>query len=146
MTVSKQSSDSDVSKMFPFDAQTVAEIADPALAAASTFQRGMVASTIACQREWLGFMNRRWQENLEFPGKLARCRTIPEFQQAYFDYWTRVADQYTGEFQQLGKIVQGGPLADLADPKPAAQSSATPLPRDEGASGTVRDRFEIRAL
>ena len=95
---------------FPFDAETVIEMSSPATATVKTFNATLVEDVSAYQKEWLGFMKQRWLENAALPQRLASCRSLPEVQQVYTDYWRRAADQYGAEWRHLTEISQSRPV------------------------------------
>ena len=107
----------------PPDVDPVSEVFNPAMTAATTFNRNLLTSIAAYQKEWFGFLNWRWHENLDFPARLARCHMLPEVQQVYLDYWKRAAEQYGVEFQHLGELAQVKPQSAVEPAAPAAKSS-----------------------
>ncbi len=111
------------SRNLPADVDTVLEVATPAMAAATSFQHNMIETLSSCQKEWFGFLNRRWHENLEMPTRFAKCRSPSDFQQAYVEYWTRAADQYQAEFKHLGEICHVKPHATVTVPDTSAKPS-----------------------
>ena len=105
----------------PFDTpvEFANEIARPASKAMDAFNSNMLKTFTSCQNEWLGFVGRRMQENLSMPARLASCRSMPDVQQVYMDYWNRTIDQYQDEFQTLVRTLQqsdGKRAADIAIP------------------------------
>ena len=76
----------------PADVDTVMEVTTPAMTAVTTFNRNLVETFAAFQKEWFGFLNRRWRENMSMPTRLSTCQSLPEVQQIYLDYWKRMAD------------------------------------------------------
>ncbi len=110
-------SDAGRSAGLPPDINPVSEVLNPAMRAATTYNRNLLASVAAYQNEWLGFLSVRGRENLDFHLRLAHCRTLPELQQTYVDYWKRASEQYGVEFQHLSEIAQ-------PKPQPAPETAA----------------------
>jgi Phasin protein len=100
------------------DPEVLAEIATPALAAATSFQRGFIGNMTAYQNEWLAFLNTRLQENMTMPARISACRSLPQVQQVYADYWRRTLEQYSREYQHLGEIgnADGQSVSNTAAP------------------------------
>ena len=111
------------STWLPPDVDPVSEVFNPAMTAATTFNRNLLTTVDACQKDWFFFLNERWHENLKVPERLAGCRTLPEVQQVYLDYWKRAAEQYGVEFQHLGELAQAKPQSAVEPAAPAAKSS-----------------------
>jgi len=91
----------------PIHMELLNELAAPTVAAATAFQQRLFENMTACQKEWYGFIQSRWIENLAMPKRLSRCQSPMDVQQVYADYWRRTLEQYSGEFQHLGEIAQG---------------------------------------
>jgi Phasin protein len=108
-----------------FDPEVLSEISKPALAAATAFQHRTLESMTAYQKEWFGFLNARWQENMAMPARLSACRSLPEVQQVYMDYWKRAADQYGREYQSLGMIARADNAAASAAPPTSGNPART---------------------
>jgi hypothetical protein len=108
-----------------FDLEVLSEISKPALAAATEFQHRTLESMTAYQKEWFGFLNARWQENTAMPARLSACRSLPEVQQVYVDFWQRAADQYSGEYQKLGVIARADNAAVGAVPSTSCKPART---------------------
>ena len=115
--------DADHSTKLPPDVDPVSEFINPAMSAATTFNRSLLESATAYQKEWFGFLNRRWHENLDVSTRLASCRKLPEVQQVYLEYWKRTAAQYGVEFQHLGELAQAKPQSVPEPAAPGAKSS-----------------------
>lgn len=104
------------------DASLLSEVMTPAIKAATSIQRGMMERAAAYQHEWLGFVATRCQENMTMPVRLAGCRSLPEMQQVYADYWKRTVDHYGSEFKHLGEIAR---TSQNTNPSPPASASRT---------------------
>ena len=115
--------DADRSTKLPPDVDPVSEFINPAMSAATTFNRSLLESATAYQKEWFGFLNRRWHENLDVSTRLASCRKLPEVQQVCLEYWNRTAAQYGVEFQHLGELAQAKPQSAPEPAAPGAKSS-----------------------
>ena len=111
---------------FLASAEIASELARPTSEAMTAFSGSMIATLSSCQREWFGFLGRRMQENMGMPSRLASCRSMPEIQQAYMDYWNRTVDQYQEEFQVLASTIQ------QTDGKPRAAAGAAARPENGG--------------
>lgn len=85
----------------PFDAETMLEVTMPANEAVKAFNSTLSDTVQACQKECTGFWHLRLNENFALTTRLMGCRTIPEVQQAYADYWRRTAEQYGHEYSQM---------------------------------------------
>ncbi|MDZ4843618.1 MAG: hypothetical protein SH859_15940 [Hyphomicrobium aestuarii] len=79
------------------------------------FNSNMLKTFTSCQSEWLGFVGRRMQENLSMCARFASCRSMPDVQKVYMDYWNRTIDQYQDEFQTLVRTVQQSDAKRAAD-------------------------------
>ena len=105
------------------DVDPVSEVVNPVMSAATTFNLSLLTSFAAYQKEWFGFLNRRWHENLDVSTRLASCRKLPEVQQVCLEYWNRTAAQYGVEFQHLGELAQAKPQSAPEPAAPGAKSS-----------------------
>lgn len=117
----------------PADLDAVMEVANPAIAAAMSFQSNLIESLTASQKEWFGFLSRRLQENIEMPVRLSRCRSPIDVQKVYLEYWTHAAFQYSTEFAQLRSLAH----------TPAHRAPGVPTPRTM-FNGTLSPPQEYR--
>lgn len=127
--------DASRSARLPPDVDPIMEIENAAMSAATMFNRSLLASSAAYQKEWFGFLNRRWREDLDVPARLVCCQTLPEVQQVYLDFWKRAAEQYGVEFQHFAEIAQTKPQLAPEPTAPAAKAnragrSCTSRPRE----------------
>jgi len=118
-TVSNQNS--------PFDAETVLVVTTPAVETVKAFNATLNETVQACQKECAGFWRTRMTENLALSSRLMACRSLPEIQQAYVDYWRHTAEQYAKEYSQMFHILHHTPHEAGSD---AAASTA----KNTGAS------------
>lgn len=105
----------------------VAELAKPGMAALTSFNGAFLQNAAACQKEWLRFLDVRIKENMAMPAKLSNCRSLPEIQSVYTDYWSRAFQQYQNEMQVLTSTVLGttGAVANMAAPPAGPSGSGT---------------------
>jgi Phasin protein len=89
-----------------FDVETMIEMTSPANEAVKMFNSKLAENASAYQKEWFGFFNLRWHENISLPMRLAACRSPMEAQQVYLDYWKRTFAQYQAEFTHLFELAQ----------------------------------------
>ena len=109
----------------PFDVETILEMSNPATEVVKTFNSKLVENVGAYQKEWFGFFSQRWQENMTLPLRLATCKSMPEVQQVYADFWKRAAEQYGTEFSHVidaaqHKTIAAEPPVEKSRPRPAA--------------------------
>jgi len=126
----QQTRERNIPQPLPIHLELMSELTTPAVAAATTFQRRFFDNMTALQKEWYGFLQARWMENIAMPRRLSRCQTPMDVQQVYMDYWRRTLDQYSGEFQHLGEISQHEEYSvhSAPDSEPGMRKSAPVRP------------------
>ena len=86
-------------------ADTLRAMTSPASDVMKAFNTTLNETVTACQSEATNFLQRRFHENLQLTSRLMSCRSIPEVQGAYTDYWQRTAEQYGDEYRQFFAIL-----------------------------------------
>jgi hypothetical protein len=90
---------------FPqFDFAKLAEINGPALSAIAEINSKLCEALIAMNREWVGFVNRRFEEDAAMPQYLARCKSAHDMYEVYADFFQRAYNQYQTQFEQFTKL------------------------------------------
>ena len=56
--------------------------------------------------EWLGFLNRRLNEDLATSQRLLECKTLQDLFAAYSDFFQRAQQQYQAEFEYFTRLNQ----------------------------------------
>jgi hypothetical protein len=56
--------------------------------------------------EWLGFMNRRLNEDMAASRRFMECKTVQDLFSAYSDFFQRAQQQYQAEFQYFARLNQ----------------------------------------
>jgi len=92
-----------------FDAETVLAVTTPAVETVKAFNATLNETVQACQKECFGFWRVRMTENLALSSRLMTCRSLPEMQQVYADYWRHTAEQYANEYSQLFHLLHNAP-------------------------------------
>lgn len=80
----------------------------------SQISRNMLTGTTQFQatmqtlnKEWADFVGTRLQENTQLLRALGECKTLPDAQSAYAQFWEKAASQYSEEAQRVMRITQG---------------------------------------
>lgn len=119
--------------------ETMTELTRPAMAALNTFNGTFLQNAAACQKEWLRFLNLRVKENLAMPAKLSACRSLPELQTLYVDYWTRAVEDYQKEYQALAQTAMGQSGSVEKQPLPNGRQVPEAQPPQR-----TQQRYEVR--
>ena len=61
----------------------------------------------ALGKEWTEFVGARLHEDTQLLQTLSECRTLPNMQRAYVQFWEKAFSQYGEETQRLMRITQG---------------------------------------
>ena len=80
----------------------------------SEMNRNMLAGTAklsatlqALNSEWAEFIVARLREDSRLMETLGECRTLPDLQHAYAQFWEKAVAQYGEEAQRVMRITQG---------------------------------------
>ena len=90
--------------MMPLNVNALMGMTQPAFAAIADFNGKLCENAAKLSTEWLGFINRRLQEDFTVPQRLAVCGSPQEAQQIYVDYWKKAFAQYQDEMGRLAKM------------------------------------------
>lgn len=60
-----------------------------------------IKTAARCQLEVMSFVNRRAQAQIEFPHRLARCRTPQDLLTEQVDFWRTAIEQFTESSQRI---------------------------------------------
>jgi len=66
--------------------------------ALASLPRKLASCAASATQEYLDFLGRRAQADLEFMSAIPRCRTAPEFWQTYSSFWMRAFGDYQRQY------------------------------------------------
>ncbi len=78
----------------------------PMMAALSELNGRFIEQVSKANNEWLGFINRRLNEDIAASQRLMECRTLQDVFAAYSDFIQRAQQQYQAEFQHFARLNQ----------------------------------------
>lgn len=93
-----------IAMLTPLSGGPLMSMMQPAFAAAAEFNSKLYESAARFNAEWTQFLNRRLQEDLAIPQRLAACRSPQEAQQVWVDYWKTALGQYQDEMGRFAKM------------------------------------------
>jgi len=112
---------------------------EPPLHRANQFFKASARS----QLEMLGFTNRRAQAYLEFPSRLARCRTPQDILEQQIGFWQNTVEQYLESVAHVTEIWAGmvpargaNPDRDYIDFSNGAEASPASSAEQHGSRGS----------
>lgn len=82
----------------------------PVLAAMTELNGRFLEQMSRANSEWLGFVNRRLNEDVAASQRLMECKTMQDLLAAYSDFFQRAQEQYQAELQYFARLNQN--LAD----------------------------------
>jgi hypothetical protein len=78
----------------------------PMFAAMTEFNGRFIEQVSKANNEWLGFVNRRLNEDLAASQRFLECKTVQDLFAAYTDFVQRAQQQYQAEFQYFARLNQ----------------------------------------
>jgi hypothetical protein len=58
--------------------------------------------------EWLDFVGKRTRQHMHLIKRIQGCRSLPDLQQAYSEFWQNAFTQYVEEPRRMLRATQGG--------------------------------------
>ena len=81
-------------------------VRNPFLAPVQAKKGSTHAPITALGTEWMDFVNKRLQEDIELPQKLVACKGLDEMWRAYSEFLLKMAEDYQSELSELAKLGQ----------------------------------------
>jgi hypothetical protein len=78
----------------------------PMLEAVTELNGRLIEQVSRANNEWLGFMNRRLNEDMAASKRFMECKTVQDVFSAYSDFFQRAQQQYQAEFQYFARLNQ----------------------------------------
>jgi hypothetical protein len=78
----------------------------PMFAAMTELNGRFIEQVSKANNEWLGFVNRRLNEDLAASQRFLECKTVQDLFAAYTDFVQRAQQQYQAEFQYFARLNQ----------------------------------------
>jgi hypothetical protein len=78
----------------------------PMMAALTELNGRFIEQVSKANNEWLGFINRRLNEDIAASQRLMECRTLQDVFAAYSEFMQRAQQQYQAEFQHFARLNQ----------------------------------------
>ncbi len=78
----------------------------PMMAALTELNGRFIEQVSKANNEWLGFINRRLNEDIAASQRLMECRTLQDVFAAYSEFIQRAQQQYQAEFQHFARLNQ----------------------------------------
>lgn len=94
----------------PLSFEALMDMNRPALNAVAELNNRLYDGLSAMHKEWVGFVNRRLQQDLAVPGQLAGCKTMQDMYSVYAKFYETAFDDYKTELEQFAKL--GRSVAD----------------------------------
>ena len=86
--------------------ETWMSINRPMVAAMTELNGRFLEQMSRANNEWLGFMNRRLNEDMAASQRFLECKTVQDLFSAYSDFFQRAQQQYQAEFQYFARLNQ----------------------------------------
>jgi hypothetical protein len=93
------------------------ELNENILRQSANFNAQVSATLRNFTQEWSELVGMRLREGMQLTQTIQRCRSLPELQQAYTQYWQNAFTQYGEETRRMVRITQGA--VDDASPRGA---------------------------
>jgi hypothetical protein len=90
-----------------FDFARVSEMNENMLSETVRINAKLSATMQNLGKEWTEFVGARLHEDQQLLDTLRHCRTLPEIQHAYAEFWQNAFAQYGEEARRMMKISQG---------------------------------------
>ncbi len=78
----------------------------PMFAAMTELNGRFLEQMSRANNEWLGFVNRRLNEDMAASQRFMECKTMQDLFAAYSDFFERAQQQYQAEFQYFARLNQ----------------------------------------
>jgi hypothetical protein len=78
----------------------------PMFAAMTELNGHFIEQVSKANNEWMGFVNRRLNEDLAASKRFMECKTVQDLFAAYSDFVQRAQQQYQAEFQYFARLNQ----------------------------------------
>lgn len=78
----------------------------PMLAAMTEINGRFLEQMSKANNEWIGFVNRRLNEDIAASQRFMQCKTVQDLFAAYSDFFQRAQQQYQAEFQYFARLNQ----------------------------------------
>ncbi|MGE0023328.1 MAG: phasin family protein [Hyphomicrobium sp.] len=78
----------------------------PMLAAMTEINGRFLEQFSRANNEWLGFVNRRLNEDMAASQRFMECKTLQDLFAAYSEFFQRAQQQYQAEFQYFARLNQ----------------------------------------
>lgn len=78
----------------------------PMLEAMTELNGRLIEQVSRANNEWLGFVNRRMNEDMAASKRFMECKTVQDVFSAYSDFIQRAQQQYQAEFQYFARLNQ----------------------------------------
>jgi glutathione S-transferase len=86
--------------------ETWMNIQRPMISAMTEINGKIFEQAARANNEWLGFLSRRFNEDMATSQRLMECRTMQDVFAAYSDFLNRAQQQYQAEFQYFTRLNQ----------------------------------------
>lgn len=86
--------------------ETWLNINRPMFAAMTELNGRFLEQVSKANNEWLGFVNRRLNEDMAASQRFMECKTVQDLFAAYSDFLQRAQQQYQAEFQYFARLNQ----------------------------------------
>jgi hypothetical protein len=86
--------------------ETWMNINRPVLAAMTELNGRFIEQMSRANNEWMGFVNRRLNEDMAASKRLLECKTVQDVFSAYSEFFQRAQQQYQAEFQYFARLNQ----------------------------------------
>ncbi len=90
--------------MIPSWPSVTEEFWQPFFTGMQVYTRNCSAAFTAMNTEWLGFINRRVEQDVSLPQQLAACKAADEALQVYTAFMQKALTDYQTEFAELAKL------------------------------------------
>lgn len=78
----------------------------PMLAAMTELNGRFIEQVSRANNEWMGFVNRRLNEDMAASQRFMECKTVQDLFTAYSEFFQRAQQQYQAEFQYFARLNQ----------------------------------------
>jgi phasin family protein len=78
----------------------------PVVAAMTELNERFIEQMTRANSEWIGFLNRRLNEDVAASHRIMECKTPQDFVAAYSEVFQRAQAQYQAEFQHFARLNQ----------------------------------------
>lgn len=86
--------------------ETWLDLNRPMFAAMTELNGRFIEQVSKANNEWLGFVNRRLNEDMAASQRFMECKTVQDLFAAYSEFFQRAQQQYQAEFQYFARLNQ----------------------------------------